>query len=48
MEKTKIKKERLWGRALGALHSVLTGGNVMMSGIICDMLEDYVMNKNCN
>lgn len=33
---------------LGALHSVLTGGNVMMSGIICDMLEDYVMNKNCN
>lgn len=33
---------------LGALHSILSGGNVILSGVICDMLEEYVMNKNCN
>lgn len=33
---------------LGALLSILSGGNVILSGVICDLLEEYVMNKNCN
>lgn len=33
---------------LGALHSILSGGNVILSGVICDLLEEHVMNGNCN
>lgn len=33
---------------LGAILSVLSGGNIMLSGIVCDLLEDSIKDKNCN
>lgn len=33
---------------LGALYNILSGGNALLSGAICDMLDGFVTNKNCN